>query len=146
MKYFIYIYIILYILYVVMGPHFIVKFIKGEKLDIAKSFTVILLRMIFLSYISLLYAAYYFHKPTSETFVNAVSIILIATIGFNIKWSGDKNYGTLVHALILLPVLISSYIYKIKISEFQFNNLSLFTTIMLIVYYFIQNKIYNLTD
>ena len=143
MKYFTYIYIILYLLYVVMGPHFIVKSIKGQKLDIANSFTVLILRMIFFSYISLLYAAFYFHKPNTEKFVNTVIVILIATIGFNIKWSDDENYGTLVHFLILLPVLISSYVYKINISKYKFNNLSLFTIIMLVVYYFVQNKIYN---
>ena len=143
MKYFTYIYIILYLLYVVMGPHFIVKSIKGQKLDIANSFTVLILRMIFFSYISLLYAAFYFHKPNTEKFVNTVIVILIATIGFNIKWSDDKNYGTLVHFLILLPVLISYYVYNINISKYKFNNLSLFTIIMLVVYYFIQNKIYN---
>ena len=146
MKYFIYVYIILYILYIIMGPHFIVRSIKRQKLHIAKSFPVILLRMIFLSYISLLYAAYYFYKPNTETFINAVIVILIATIGFNIKWGGKKNHGTLMHALILLPVLTSYYIYKIDISKYQFNNFSLFTITMLIVYYFVQNKIYNLTD
>ncbi len=126
-----------------MGPHFIVKSIKGQKLDIANSFTVLILRMIFFSYISLLYAAFYFHKPNTEKFVNTVIVILIATIGFNIKWSDDKNYGTLVHFLILLPVLISYYVYNINISKYKFNNLSSFTIIMLVVYYFIQNKIYN---
>ena len=67
----------------------------------------------------------------------------MATIGFYIKWGEGNDLGIYMHILILLPILISAYVLKINILKYKFNILSLFTTIMLIIYYFIQNKIYE---
>ena len=44
---------------------------------------------------------------------------------------------------MILPILISYYTHEIDISKFQFNKLSLFTSIFLILYYFIQYNIYS---
>lgn len=148
MNIFIYIYIILYFLYVIFGPHFIRRLINKDKLLIANNFTDIFRRMFFLSYIAFLYNAYYFYNPTLETFYNSVLINIIVIIGFIIKWYNllhkDPYYisGIFVHILFLLPVLISYFSINIS-NTFVFGNVSKITLFILLFYIFIINLVYK---
>lgn len=148
MNIFVYIYVILYFLYVILGPHFIRRLINKDKLLIANSFTDIFRRMFFLSYIAFLYNAYYFYNPTLETFINSVLINIVVIIGFIIKWHNllykDPYYisGIFVHILFLLPVLISYFFINIS-NTFVFGNVSKITLFILLFYIFIINLVYK---
>jgi len=105
--------------------------------------------MLFLSYIALLYNAYYFYKPTAESCIIAIIINLLAVIAYAIKWyderAGDPDYypGIIMHILIVFPVLYSIGLYNIKINNYQFNILSKLSIVFIIIYFFVEKHIYN---
>ena len=144
----VYVYLFLYVSYVILGPHYINRFFRGDKLKIASNFNQIFRRMLFLSYIAFLYSAYYFYKPNLETFINTLIINLIASIAFIIKWYRARKQhpyyysGIVMHLLLIIPLFISLFFIKIRLI-YKFGNLSLFTIIFLIIYVFIEKDIYQ---
>lgn len=155
MQYFIYLYLIIYISYVILGPHFIARFIKQDKINVATNLQEIIRRMFFLSYLAYLYNAYYFYNPNIETFINALVINFLALIAFIIKWyklrNDDPYYytGIIMHIIVILPVILSSFkvgFIKNKIGKGNksiFGLLSQFTTLFIIIYFIIEKNIYT---
>lgn len=148
MNFLVYIYLFLYFSYVILGPHYINRFFRGDQLKIASNLIQIFRRMLFLSYIALLYSAYYFYNPNIETFINTLIINLISLIAFIIKWYNTKNQhkyyysGIWMHFSLIFPLLLSLFFIQIKFN-YKFGNLSLFTLVFLIIYLFIEKNIYN---
>ena len=141
-------YISIYFGYVIFGPHFISRFFKNDKLDISNNITDLIKRMFFLSYIALLYNAYYFYNPSLESFYNAIIINIISILGFVIKWyhlrDKDPYYysGILMHILVIVPLLISIFYINLSHNP-KFNIQSKFTILFLLSYGLIFNKIYK---
>ena len=71
-------------------------------------------RAVFVSYISLLYSAYYFLNPTTESFCNAVALNLCALGAFAVIYRGMPEYKrTLTQKLLLLlPLLLGACMRK----------------------------------
>lgn len=147
----VYIYIFLYITYVLLGPYFILKLINKKKLNYAKNFEELCQRMLYFSYIAYLYNAYYFYKPNLETFYNAILINSLAIFSFIIKWYNTKNIdpyyysGVFLHIIVILPIFISYPFYKLEKPE-NFGNFTRYTLILIIVYFLLENNIYNTGD
>ena len=141
-----YIYIIIYILYVVLGPNLFIRLCENRKLRIAQSLEVILLRMIYLSFLALLFSAYYFYKPNPENLLNALLVNFTATIAYHVKWNKYYQYNksVLMHILIIIPIIVSAYIEKINILTYKLNLSLLFIIILLFLYYFFHDYIYDM--
>ena len=75
----------LYFSYLILGPHWIAKTAQGKKLDIVDSPREFARRSIFISYVSLLYIAWYLKNPSKSTFINALILSGGATLGFYLK-------------------------------------------------------------
>lgn len=136
-------YVILYVLYVLLGPHSGTNLLHGGELRVATSIRVALVRMMFLSYIGLLYSAYYFYNPTPETFVVALLVSCVAAVGFYAKWGSEMIS---MHLLLLLPLLISAFAGRVRVGAYRFGSLSAFTLAFLVLYAVFQDDIYRLHD
>ena len=149
MKYFVYVYLLLYICYVLFGPHYIMRTLRQDKLNIAENIQEIFRRMLFLSYIAYLYNAYYFYNPNSESLINALIINFLAFFIFIIKWYNLRNddpyyyTGIVMHMLVILPLLVSIFYYKINYNKLTFGIQSKFTLLLLISYFLIESNIYS---
>lgn len=148
MKILVYIYIILYFLYIILGPHFIRRLLKNDQLLISDDLSSLYKRCIYLSYITLLYNAYYFYNPSLESFYNALLINTVSIIGYIIKWNYlkylDPYYfsGIISHVLFFIPILLSPFYLNIS-NTFNIGIQSQFTIILLLFYGFIINIIYK---
>lgn len=146
MNIFVYIYIILYILYIILGPHFISRLFRRDQIKIVSSYNELLRRMFFLSYIGLLTNAFYFYKQDINSLIITILVNLYVLIGFIIKWFHIRNtdpyyyIGIVSHILIFIPILISVFYLNLNI---KINKFSIIITIFLLfLYTFIQNNIY----
>ncbi len=142
------IYFILYLSYVILGEHFIIKLIKKDKLNILNN-PKKLLRIFFLSYISFLYIGFFFLKPTIELFIVSLIVSLISLIFYIIKFNNmsksDPYYysGIYMHFITIIPLLVSYFIYKLNIKNYKVGYISFGTFIFLIIYSFFDNIIYK---
>ena len=142
------IYFTLYLSYVFLGEHFIVKLIKKDKLNILNNRKK-LIRIFFLSYISFLYIGFFFLQPTIELFVLSLIVSLISLIFYIVKFYGlreiDPYYysGIYMHFLTIIPLIVFYFIYKLNIKNYKFGYISLGTFIFLILYSFFDNLIYK---
>ena len=153
------IYFILYVAYIILGPHFITRLIKGDTLEIVDSPTTFFSRAVFLSYISYLATAYFFLNPTQTTWIIAIIINISALIGYIVRWFPIRNIdpyywtGMIAHIIQILPLFIIFFPFfkdKTALDKILNNNLlnknltTISTTIILLILYFIiQNNIYR---
>ena len=153
MKYFFWIYIFLYSSYVILGPHYISRLIRNDRLEIVDTPRELVSRLFFLSYISYLASAYFFLNPNSLSWIIAILVNISALFGYIIKWFPirdiDPYYwtGMILHILVIVPLMFSLKFYKLNIHIFSLKNnqyLSIVITIfILIIYFIIQNNIYT---
>ena len=157
------VYLILYVAYIILGPHFIARLIKGDQLEIVDSPTTFFSRAVFLSYLSYLATAYFFLNPTQTSWLIAILINISALIGYIIRWFPIRNIdpyywtGMIAHIIQILP-LFYPFFYpffnpffnpffkrKTSLDKIINNNLiTISTTIaLLILYFIIQNNIYR---
>ena len=117
------VFVIIYLSYLILGPHWETKILKGEKLAIVDSVKELGRRSIFISYVALLFVAWFFRKPSSVTFMNALIMTGAATVGFYLKYGSE----TVPMHLILVTFLIYS--------GRQYMNPQLWVTLALIGFY-----------
>jgi hypothetical protein len=115
--------VLLYISYLILGPHWETKILKGEKLDIVDNFKELGRRSIFISYVALLFVAWFLRKPSSITFMNALIMTSAATAGFYLK------YGT--ETIPMHIFLVTFLIY----SGLKYMNPQLWMTLCLVLFY-----------
>ena len=155
MKYFSWIYIFLYISYVILGPHYISRLIRNDKLEILNTPVKLISRLFFLSYISYLTNAYFFFNPNIISGTIAIIVNITALLGYIIKWFPIRNIdpyywtGMISHILVILPLLFGLKFYKINILGYVSKNKRIYQYLsitliifLLILYFIIQNNIY----
>lgn len=124
-------FIILYLSYLILGPHWETRLIKGEKLRIVKSLTEFGRRSIFISYVALLFVSWFLYKPSMTSFMGALIMTGAATSGFYLK------YGRETIPMHLFLVLFVIY------RGMNFMNTQLWLTLTLLVFYtFTHEKLY----
>ena len=126
------VFIILYFSYLVLGPHWIAKLVRGESLDIVKSPQQFLTRSVFISYVALLYTAWFMYRPSASSFINALVMSGAATLAYYTRWGPERTLP--MHALLNLFILVSGK---------KFVDVQTFMTLVLALFYMtFQNKIY----
>lgn len=124
-------FVILYISYLILGPHWISYLIQKKPLKIVDSPKELFRRSIFISYISLLYTSWFLYNPNFSTFINALILSGAATAGFYTKYGPEK-----------IPMHIFLNIF-LAIKGYKFLDKQTITTILLVIFYAAtQSKLY----
>ena len=124
-------FIILYLSYLILGPHWETRLVKGENLQFVRSLTEFGRRSIFISYVALLFVAWFIYKPSMTSFVGALTMSSAATAGFYLKYGRETIP---MHLFLVLFV-----IYK----GMNYMNTQLWLTITLLTFYtFTHEKLY----
>jgi hypothetical protein len=126
------IFIILYISYLILGPHWESKIIEKKPLAIVDSVKELGRRSIFISYVSLLYTAWFLYRPSYATAVNALLLSGGATYGFYTKYGPEKPIP--MHVILNVFLLIMSMEYL----DFQ----TVLTVSLLVFYQLTRNVLY----
>jgi len=127
------VFIALYFSYLTLGPHWIAKLVRKETLDIVKSPQQFLTRSVFISYVALLYTAWFLYRPSLSSFVNALAVSVAATLAYYSRWGPEKTLP--MHALLNIFILVSGK---------QFVDAQTFITLVLGVFYLMfHDKIYK---
>lgn len=125
------IFLIIYMSYLILGPHWETKLIQGKKMEIVDSPKEFLRRSIFISYVTLLFTAWFLYKPTMSSFISALSLAGFAASGFYMKYGHEY---VPMHSLLILIILFNGQRYMTP---------QLWLTIILIIFYTtMHDKIY----
>ena len=127
-----YIFVILYVSYLILGPHWESKLLERKPLLIVDSMKELGRRSIFISYVSLLYTAWFLYRPSYATAVNALLLSGGATYGFYTKYGPEKPIP--MHVILNVFLLIMSMEYL----DFQ----TLLTASLLVFYQLTRNVLY----
>lgn len=127
-----YIFVILYVSYLFLGPHWESKLLERKPLLIVDSMKELGRRSIFISYVSLLYTAWFLYRPSYATAVNALLLSGGATYGFYTKYGPEKPIP--MHVILNVFLLIMSMEYL----DFQ----TLLTVSLLVFYQLTRNVLY----
>ena len=127
-----YIFVILYVSYLILGPHWESKLLERKPLLIMDSAKELGRRSIFISYVSLLYTAWFLYRPSYATAVNALLLSGGATYGFYTKYGPEKPIP--MHVILNVFLLIMSMEYL----DFQ----TLLTVSLLVFYQLTRNVLY----
>ena len=127
-----YIFIILYVSYLILGPHWESKLLERKPLSIVDSMKELGRRSIFISYVSLLYTAWFLYRPSYATAINALLLSGGATYGFYTKYGPEKPMP--MHVILNVFLLIMSMEYL----DFQ----TLLTVSLLVFYQLTRNVLY----
>jgi len=126
------VFIILYFSYIILGPHWESRLIEKKPLKYVNSIGELFRRSIFISYISLLYTAWFLYKPSFSSTINALIISLCATYGFYNKYGPEKPFP--MHILLNIFIAFKG----LKYIDTQ----SIITVILVIFYSLTQNILY----
>jgi hypothetical protein len=114
----------LYCSYLILGPHWESKLLKGEKLAIVDSKEELGRRSIFISYVALLFISWFLLQPSQSSFVSALILTIAATTGFHMKYGPEKPIP--MHILLTLFLLFKGR---------MFMTIQMWVTMILVAFY-----------
>jgi len=126
------IFIILYMSYIILGPHWESRLIEKKPLRIVDSPKEFFRRSIFISYTAILYTAWFLYNPSYSSAINALLLSGSATYGFYTKYGPEKPFP--MHILLNLFILFMGTQYL--------DTQTLFTFLLLLFYYLTQDILY----
>jgi hypothetical protein len=118
------VFLLLYCSYLILGPHWESKLLKGEKLAIVDSKEELGRRSIFISYVALLFISWFLLQPSQSSFVSALILTIAATTGFHMKYGPEKPIP--MHILLTLFLLFKGR---------MFMTIQMWVTMILVVFY-----------
>jgi len=83
------VFILLYFSYLILGPHWETKVLKCERPLVVVSIRELGRRSIFISYVALLFTAWFLYKPSMTSFMSALLLSGSATAGFYLKYGRE---------------------------------------------------------
>jgi len=126
------IFLILYTSYLILGPHWESRLIEKKPLRIVDSVKEFFRRSIFISYVALLYTAWFLYTPSYKTLMNALMISGGATYGYHSRWGPETPFP--MHVLLNIFLLIVG----IEYLDVQ----TLFSFLLLITYHLTRDLLY----
>jgi len=139
------IYIFLYITHVILGPYYYRMLLKGDEPYYADNIDIIFKRMVYITYVSMLYTIYFFINPTTENYICGLLITSLSLVLYTIKidTSYEHYYESIIdHALLLLPYIFYKFYFNIHLGTYKITYTTYITAIMVILYGFLGNIIY----
>ena len=122
-------FLLLYCSYLILGPHWETKLVKGEKLAIVDSKEELGRRSIFISYVALLFISWFLLRPSRSSFMSALILTIAATTGYHMKYGPEKPIPT--HLILTLYLLYQGRYYM---------TLQLWLTMALVVFYTLMHE------
>ena len=96
------VFILLYFSYLILGPHRESKIVQCKRPLVEDSLRELGRRSIFISYIALLFTAWFLYKPSMTSFISALILSGSATAGFYLKYGKEEvPMHMLLNAFIL---------------------------------------------
>lgn len=123
----------IYFSYLFLGPHWISNMITGKDIRVVDSPTTLMRRAVFISYVSILYTAWFLYNPSTTTFIYAAFMSLMATMAFYTEYGPEDPLP--MHILLNITVLLMGRQY----TDIQF----LLTLLLMIAYPLTKNIIYK---
>lgn len=102
------VFLLAYVSYLILGPHWETKLLQGKKLDIVNSYKELGRRSIFISYVALLFTSWFMYKPSTSSFMSALILAGTATYGFYVKYGPET---VPMHSLLTLYILYNGRYY-----------------------------------
>ena len=96
-------FIALYFVYLILGPWWESKLLTSQKLDVAKDPCTILKRSMYISYVALLYTAWFLYNPSQSSLFNALLIAVTALVGYHANYGPEP--GLPVHVILIMYLL-----------------------------------------
>lgn len=121
---------VLYFMYLILGPWWETKLLKGEPMNIVKSPQEFFRRSVFISYVSLLFTAWFLYRPSRSSYMNALMLSLFATIMYYVKYGREPGYP--MHVLLNVFILLKGK---------TFLDQQTFLTFMLVFFYMTFHKV-----
>jgi hypothetical protein len=122
-------FLLLYCSYLILGPHWETKLLKGEKLAIVDSKEELGRRSIFISYVALLFISWFLLRPSQSSFTSALLLTIAAMTGFHMKYGMEKPIPT--HVILTLYLLYQGRYYM---------TLQLWLTLILVMFYTVMHE------
>ena len=102
-------FLLAYASYLILGPHWESKLIKGEQLAIVDSKEELGRRSIFISYVALLFISWFLLRPSQSSFLSALIMTIAATPGFHMKYGPEKPFP--MHLMLTVFLLYQGRMY-----------------------------------
>lgn len=122
-------FLLLYVSYLILGPHWESKLLMRKKLAIVDSKEELGRRSIFISYVALLFISWFLLFPSQSSFMSALILTIAATTGFHLKYGPEKPIPT--HVILTLFLL-----YRGR----SFMSLQLWMTMTLVTFYTLMHE------
>ena len=126
-------FVAVYFSYLILGPHWISNIITGKKVRMVDSPVTLIRRSMFISYVSLLYTAWFLYNPSQLTFMYAALVSMMATMAFYTEYGPEDPLP--MHLFLNFAILAMGRDY----ANVQF----LVTMLLIIMYPLTKNIIYN---
>ena len=126
-------FVAVYFSYLILGPHWISNIITGKKVRMVDSPVTLIRRSMFISYVSLLYTAWFLYNPSQLTFMYAALVSMMATMAFYTEYGPEDPLP--MHLLLNFAILTMGRDY----ANVQF----LVTMLLIIMYPLTKNIIYS---
>ena len=123
----------IYFSYLLLGPHWISNILTGHELQIVDSPRTLLKRSVFISYVSLLFTAWFLYAPSETSFVYAALISMVSTMAFYTQYGPEDPLP--MHLLLNFTILTMGR---------EYANIQFYVTMLLVIMYpLTKNIIYN---
>lgn len=127
-------FIALYFSYLFLGPHWISNVITGKDIRVVDSPKTLAKRSVYISYVSLLYTAWFLYSPSQTTFVYAALMSMVSTMAFYTQYGPEDPLP--MHIFLNFTVLMIGRGY----ADTQF-----YLTMLLVLFYpLMKNILYNI--
>lgn len=126
-------FVAVYFSYLILGPHWISNIITGKKVRMVDSPVTLIRRSMFISYVSLLYTAWFLYNPSQLTFMYAALMSMMATMAFYTEYGPEDPLP--MHLFLNFAILVMGRDY----ANVQF----LVTMLLIIMYPLTKNIIYS---
>lgn len=117
-------FVAVYLSYLFLGPHWISNLITGKSLGLVDSPRTLARRSVYISYVSLLYTAWFMYAPSSLTFMYAGLISMVATMAFYTQYGPEDPLP--MHLFLNFVVLMMGRSYA---------NEQFYLTMLLVIFY-----------
>lgn len=122
----------IYFSYLFLGPHWISNLLTGTKLRIVDTPVTLFRRSMYISYISLLYTAWFLYNPSKTTFIYAALLSFLSTMAFYTRYGPEDPLP--MHLILNFIILLMGRDY----TDVQF----LMTLLLITMYPLFRNFLY----
>jgi|SRR6056300_866264 uncharacterized membrane protein len=117
-------FVAMYLSYLFLGPHWVSHLITGKQLRVVDSPNTLARRSVYISYVSLLYTAWFLYAPSAMTFVYAALLSMAATMAFYTQYGPEDPLP--MHLFLNFAVLMMGRDYA---------NEQFYLTMLLVIFY-----------